>query len=118
MGMVGLLLPLIPLALVCALGSWLAGEEPTRRRRAVGVIGSVLTSGLLLWVLAGGPLADVRERAAVGCLFALPAVAAALVAFRRGLWQRPWIAILLALAAYSAGSLLAAYLWMGLGLPH
>jgi uncharacterized membrane protein YqaE (UPF0057 family) len=118
MGIVGLLLPLLPLAFVVAVGGWLSGLESSRRRRAAGVMGAVLASGLLLWVLIGGPPEAVLERTGVGCLVALPTVAAALVAFSSGLGQRPWVAILLWVVAYVAGFILAAYVWMRLGLPH
>ena len=115
MGIVGLLLPL---AFVVALGAWLCGLERAHRRRAVGAIGAVLALGLGLWVLFGGPPGAALERAGVGFLFALPGVVTALVAFNSGLWQRPWVAILLSLIAYAAGSILAVNVWMWLGLPH
>ena len=78
----------------------------------------MVAGGLLLWVLVGGASRDVLERAGVAGLFALPVVAGALVSVNSALWRRPWLAILLSLVAYAAGSLLAVNVWMWLGLPH
>ena len=115
MGIVGLL---VPFALAVALGAWSSGLDRSRHRRTVGVTGALVAIGLVGYALLGGPPGAALERAGVGCLFALPCVAAALVTFRRRMWRRPWLVLLLSLVAYATGFILAMNLWLWIGLPH